>query len=90
MQDCMKEINSIPANIRTKVNTEYLFLDFLFLFDGRYEVELEELKDEYAKTLEDAKKEKVLSASSLLQLLAFIDTCANRGLTTCVNFCRHC
>lgn len=31
----------------------------------RYEVELEGLKDEYAKTLEEAKKEKVLPRSAL-------------------------
>ncbi|KFP36156.1 TATA element modulatory factor, partial [Chlamydotis macqueenii] len=33
--------------------------------NSRYEVELEELKDEYAKTLEDAKKEKTLLATQL-------------------------
>ncbi|XP_075569558.1 TATA element modulatory factor isoform X2 [Pelecanus crispus] len=33
--------------------------------NSRYEVELEELKDEYAKTLEDAKKEKMLLATQL-------------------------
>ncbi|NWH64615.1 TMF1 factor, partial [Geococcyx californianus] len=33
--------------------------------NSRYEVELEELKDEYAKTLEDAKKEKALLATQL-------------------------
>ncbi|OXB68113.1 hypothetical protein ASZ78_014574 [Callipepla squamata] len=33
--------------------------------NSRYEVELEELKDEYAKTLEDAKKEKALLTTQL-------------------------
>lgn len=38
----------------------------------RYEVELEGLKDEYAKTLEDAKKEKVLPSSALISVMVGI------------------
>lgn len=48
------------------VNSEYLLtLSTSFFPQCRYEVELEGLKDEYAKTLEDAKKEKVLPTSAL-------------------------
>lgn len=38
----------------------------------RYEVELEGLKDEYAKTLEDAKKEKVSPSSALISVMVEI------------------
>lgn len=73
----------------SKVNTEYLFTDFPYLFlQCRYEVELEGLKDEYAKTLEDAKKEKVLSTSAFIYVI--VEVWASRRLTTCIYFCRRC
>lgn len=51
----------------TKENT--CLVTSSFLPPCRYEVELEGLKDEYAKTLEDAKKEKVLPSSALISVM---------------------
>lgn len=65
----------------SKVNTEYLLTFSTSFFPRcRYEVELEGLKDEYAKTLEDAKKEKVLPTSALSYVI--IEVWASRSLTT--------
>lgn len=49
---------------RTRIESDFTS----FLPPCRYEVELEGLKDEYAKTLEDAKKEKVLPSSALISV----------------------
>lgn len=73
----------------SKVNTECLFNDFPCLFPQcRYEVELEGLKDEYAKTLEDAKKEKVSLTSPLIYVI--VEILASRRLTDCIYSCRLC
>lgn len=60
----------------------------LFFPQCRYEVELEGLKDEYAKTLEDAKKEKVLPTSPLIYVI--VEVLASRRLTDYIYSCRPC
>uniref|UniRef100_A0A8B9Q2F9 TATA element modulatory factor 1 n=1 Tax=Apteryx owenii TaxID=8824 RepID=A0A8B9Q2F9_APTOW len=49
------------ARLQAQLEAERTRLKKMENENSRYEVELEGLKDEYAKTLEDAKKEKVLS-----------------------------
>lgn len=60
-------------NLENRRDHTYLVIfSTSFLPPCRYEVELEGLKDEYAKTLEDAKKEKVLPNSALISVMVEI------------------
>ncbi|POI34366.1 hypothetical protein CIB84_001883 [Bambusicola thoracicus] len=53
------------SRLQAQVEMERNKLKKMEVENSRYEVELEELKDEYAKTLEDAKKEKALLTTQL-------------------------
>uniref|UniRef100_A0A8B9PXY8 TATA element modulatory factor 1 n=1 Tax=Apteryx owenii TaxID=8824 RepID=A0A8B9PXY8_APTOW len=53
------------ARLQAQLEAERTRLKKMENENSRYEVELEGLKDEYAKTLEDAKKEKMLLATQL-------------------------